>query len=138
MEIFKDGKMELLNNYGKFYMLLKRLPGADKEGIVSEFTDGRTTSLHEMKGEEYELMCRKMEELVGWDEKRAAYRRALKKARSSVLHQMQKWGVDTTDWKRVDKFCLDKRIVGKYFRFLDTEELKELEVKLRMMNRKKE
>ena len=130
--------MNGIDNYGKFYMLLKRLPGApDKAGIVSEFTGGRTTSLREMKAQEYDQMCQNLEELVGWDEKRAMYRRALKKARSGVLHQMQLWGVDTADWTRVDQFCSDKRIAGKYFRYLDVDELNALNVKLRAMNRKK-
>ncbi len=129
--------MRGVDNYGKFYMLLKRLPGADKEALVQEFTNGRTTSLREMKNEEYEQMCRKLEEVAGWDESRAAHRAALRKARSGVLRQMQLWGVDTTNWERVDQFCADKRIAGKYFRYLSIEELNALNVKLRAMNRKK-
>ncbi len=129
--------MRGVDNYGKFYMLLKRLPGADKEALVQEFTNGRTTSLREMKNEEYEQMCRKLEEVAGWDESRAAHRAALRKARSGVLRQMQLWGVETTNWERVDQFCSDKRIAGKYFRYLSIEELNALNVKLRAMNRKK-
>ncbi len=130
--------MRGVDNYGKFYMLLKRLPGeADKEGLVSEFTNGRTTSLREMTVAEYDELCDKLESLVGWDAQREAYRRALKKARSGALHQMQLWGVDTADWEHVDRFCADKRIAGKYFRYLDVDELKALDVKLRMMIRKK-
>ena len=35
-------------NYGRFYCLLKKLPGADKETLVSSFTNGRTVHLHKM------------------------------------------------------------------------------------------
>ena len=124
-------------HYGKFYMLLKRLPGADKETLVEQYTRGRTTHLKEMTLTEYELMCSAMERVAGVDERREALRTALRKARSGVLRQMQLWGVDTTDWGRVDAFCQDKRIAGKMFRYLDMEELAALNTKLRTMNRKK-
>lgn len=52
--------------------------------------------------------------------------------------KMQLWGVNTADWKAVDRFCEDKRIAGKAFRFLDSEELATLNTKLRAMNRKKD
>lgn len=124
-------------HYGKFYMLLKRLPGADKETLVEQYTRGRTTHLREMTLTEYDLMCSAMERVAGVDERRKAHLTALRKARSGVLRQMQLWGVDTTDWRRVDAFCQDKRIVGKMFRYLDEEELAALNTKLRAMNRKK-
>lgn len=124
-------------HYGKFYMLLKRLPGADKETLVEQYTRGRTIHLRDMTLKEYELMCSGMERVAGEDERRGAYREELRKARSGVLKQMQLWGVDTTDWKRVDAFCLNKRIAGKMFRYLDEEELAALKTKLRIMIRKK-
>ena len=34
-------------NYARFYTLLKKMPGADKKTLVSQYTDGRTTSLRE-------------------------------------------------------------------------------------------
>lgn len=44
-------------NYAAFYSLLNRLPTSDrealKESIVSQYTDGRTTSLREMTLKEY-------------------------------------------------------------------------------------
>ena len=129
--------MKHIDNYGRFYGLLKRLPGADKETLVRQFTGGRTEHLRQMSYKEYELMCKEMERVSGYDERHAALLQALKKARSGVLHQMQLWGVNTADWKAVDAFCQDKRIAGKAFRFLDTEELAALNTKLRAMNRKK-
>ena len=129
--------MNHIDNYGKFYKLLKLLPGADKETLVRQFTNERTEHLREMSATEYELMCQERERVAGYDERRAALLKAKRKARSGVLHQMQLWGVDTADWKAVDRFCEDKRIAGKPFRFLDMEELKELNTKLRAMIRKK-
>ena len=35
--------MEKGFNYARFYTLLKKMPGADKETLVSQYTDGRTT-----------------------------------------------------------------------------------------------
>ena len=130
--------MKHIDNYGRFYGLLKRLPGADKETLVRQFTGGRTEHLRQMSYKEYELMCKEMERVSGYDERHAALLQALKKARSGVLHQMQLWGVNTADWKAVDAFCKDKRIAGKVFRELDTEDLNALNAKIRAMRRKTE
>ena len=106
-------------NYAAFYGLLKQMPRASKEEIVLQFTNGRTDSLCEMSlHEETEAM------------------RILKSKRSAVLHQMQLSGVDTADWKKVDAYCLDKRIAGKRFARLDREELEALLKKIRAIRRK--
>lgn len=130
--------MNHVDNYGKFYKLLKLLPGADKETLVRQFTNERTEHLRQMTQTEYELMCKEMERVAGYDERRAALLKEKRKARSGVLHQMQLWGVNTADWKAVDSFCKDKRIAGKVFRELDMEELNALNAKIRAMRRKKE
>ena len=49
---------------------------------------------------------------------------------------MQKIGLDNSDWARVNDFCLNPRIAGKPFGRLDTEELEQLAVKLRSIERK--
>jgi hypothetical protein len=61
----------------------------------------------------------------------------LKRKRSSVLHQMQIMGIDTTDWKRVNELCLNKRIAGKLFHKLSYAELDAALLKLRIINRKR-
>ena len=126
------------DNYAAFYGLLKQMPGASKEEIVLQFTDGRTDSLREMSLHEYNEAIRAMEKLTRAEETEAM--RILKRKRSDVLHQMQLSGVDTADWKRVDAFCLDKRIAGKPFAgdpFVKAdEELERLLVKLRAIRRK--
>ena len=123
-------------NYARFYTLLKKMPGADKETLVAQYTDGRTTSLRETTPQEYDLMCRDMERLTDHDAQREALRRQLRCRRSEVLKLMQQLGIDTTDWNRVDTFCKDVRIAGKAFRHISIDELEALAVKLRIIERK--
>lgn len=130
--------METGHNYARFYALLGRLPGADKETLVYQYTGGRTDHLHLMTAEEYRSMCNEMERVAGYDERREQWRKELKRKRSAVLHQLQLLGVDTADWSKVNAYCSDRRIAGKEFRELDSEALDALAVKLRMIRRKKE
>ena len=123
-------------NYARFYTLLKKMPGADKETLVAQYTDGRTTSLRETTPQEYDLMCRDMERLTGYDECVEGIRRQLRRKRSEVLKLMQQLGIDTTNWIRVDAFCEDVRIAGKAFRHISIDELEALAVKLRTIVRK--
>ena len=58
--------------------------------------------------------------------------------RSSALHQLQKYGVDTTDWTKVNAFCQDTRIAGKPFKDLDFDELAALTRKMRAIKHKRE
>lgn len=48
-------------NYARFYTLLKKMPCADKETLVEQYTNGRTVHLREMSVKEYNSMCRQME-----------------------------------------------------------------------------
>ncbi len=123
-------------NYARFYCLLKKLPGADKETLVEQYTDGRTSSLRETTRQEYDRMCRDMERETGCDEFVEGIRRQLRRKRSVCLKLMQQLGIDTTDWARVDNFCLNPRLAGKPFRNISIEELEELSVKLRIIKRK--
>lgn len=121
------------SRYGRFYAILSNMPGADKDTMVYQFTNGRTIHLHQMLRSEYDVMCNEMERVAGYPARLQERRAALKKARSGVLHQMQVWGVDVTDWDKVNAFCEQKRIAGKGFRELSREELNKLNSKLRMM-----
>ena len=123
-------------NYARFYTLLKKMPGADKETLVEQYTNGRTTSLRETTRQEYDRMCRDMERETGYDEFVEGIRRQLRRKRSEVLKLMQQLGIDTTDWNRVDAFCKDVRIAGKAFRHISIDELEALAVKLRTIARK--
>lgn len=115
-------------NYARFYCLLKKLPGADKEMLVEQYTHGRTVHLHEMSAKEYAAMCATLEEHTGW-------RVQLKKKRSLCLKLMQQAGIDTTDWQRINDFCRHPRIAGKVFRQLSLADLDSLQTKLRAIMR---
>ena len=125
-------------NYARFYTLLKKMPGADKETLVEQYTSGRTTHLHETTQQEYNKMCRDMEQVAGYDERMSDIRRELRRKRSVCLKLMQQLGIDTTSWNRVNAFCEDARIAGKAFRYISIDELEVLAVKLRAIKRKKE
>lgn len=118
-------------NYATFYALLKLMPGASKEELVLQWTNGRTTSLKEMSAREYSMMIRQLREAVENLEEK-------KKARSAVLKQIQLYGIDTTDWDAVDHFCSSPRIAGKAFRHLTIAELKTLRVKMLSIRNKAE
>lgn len=128
--------MERERNYARFYCLLKKLPGADKETLVEEYTNGRTVHLHETSLQEYNTMCNAMEQVAGYDERMATLRKELRRKRSVCLKLMQQLGVDTMDWARVDNFCMNPRLAGKPFRKISIEELEDLAVKLRSIMRK--
>ena len=127
-----------VDNYARFYALLRRMPCADKETLVSQYSNGRTTHLREMSDWEYRAMCEGMERVAGDHERHEALRRALKSKRSAALHQMQLLGVDTADWRKVDAFCRDRRIAGTDFRELDGEGLEALTRKIRIIRRKRQ
>ena len=126
-------------NYSRFYALLKKLPG-DREEIkrqlVLQYTCNRTDSLKEVTYKEYKDICERMQEMVTSAGLGNATREELRHCRSVCLRLMQKLGIDTTDWNRVNAFCLDGRIAGKVFRDLTTDDLWNLSVKLRSIERK--
>ena len=128
--------MEKGFNYARFYTLLKKMPGADKETLVEQYTNGRTTHLRETTQQEYNKMCRDMEQVAGYDERMSDIRRELRRKRSVCLKLMQQLGIDTTSWNRVNAFCEDARIAGKAFRYISIDELEALAVKLRAIKRK--
>lgn len=131
-----------VTNFARFYGILKKnyefatkeLGDEFKEGLVSQFTNGRTTSLRDMTRKEYDRMCVELE--VQTNQLLRAVKDEQRKHRSLCLRLMQKLGIDTTDWVRVNAFCEDPRIAGKVFRRLSNEELDQLSVKLRTIERK--
>lgn len=127
-------------NYARFYVLLNRMPTTDREelkaGLIRQFSDGRTDSLKELTDKEYTALCDEMQRLIGGEKAREIHREELRRKRSTVLHLMQKLGIDTSDWDRVNNYCLHPRIAGKEFRKLTTDELDVLAIKLRMIRRK--
>ena len=105
----------------------------DKPCVI-EFTAGWCTMCDEMVPTFEELAEQYGDEvkfcIVNTDEQ--------KKLRSSALHQLQKYGIDTTDWTKVNAFCQDARIAGKPFKDLNFDELAALTRKMRAINHKRE
>lgn len=132
--------MREIENFARFYGLLSRMRfNGDREelkaALVRSFTEGRTDSLLQMRPEEYEHLCRRLEEQLGVKEERAAQRELLRKHRSCCLKLMTTLGVMTCDWQRVNEFCRHPRIAGKDFALLTTDELIALQKKLRAIER---
>lgn len=131
-----------VTNFVRFYAAFNRLPySGDREELkkqwVRQYTKERTDSLREVTWNEYCDLCAGVERASGTT-LRENYIRIMKQKRSAVLHQMQLYGVDTSDWNKVDAFCLNPRIAGKVFRQLDGEELDALLVKMRAIRSKKD
>lgn len=120
-----------MRKFSRFYGLLAKLPVHNeqvKEEFVSGFTEGRTSSLKEMAPAEYDRMCDALEASLN-------SKSQLRGFRSKALIAMQRIGIDTTDWVRINAFCQDKRIAGKAFYHLSEPELVILIVKLRSIAR---
>ena len=122
-----------MNNYARFYAAFNELPcEGDREemkcNFVCQFTNGRSESLKDMTPAEYHACCYALEKMSGRAEK-------VKKMRSVCLKLMQELGVKTSDWARVDNFCMNARIAGKAFRYINLTELERLSVKLRAIIR---
>lgn len=128
-------KMNKIKDYGRFYALLKQRPAIEKDDIVLQFTDGRTTHLHEMKAREYLEMCDAIEGKPR--PATAPDAQELKRARSSVLLRIGRLGINTIDnWEEIDQFCLSPKIAGKRFCQLDIDELRTLVKKLESIQRR--
>lgn len=126
--------MNKIKDYGRFYALLKKHPAIEKDEIVLQFTDGRTTHLREMKAAEYIEMCDTIEGKPR--PTTAPDAQDLKRARSSVLLRIGRLGINTIDnWAEIDQFCLSPKIAGKRFCQLDVDELRDLVKKLESIQR---
>ena len=133
-----------ITNFARFYALFNKIPyGGDrdefKKEMVIRVTLGRTDSLRELTRREYQDLCEALEKVCPTSAEakaREAAREELRRQRSICLRLMQKLGIDTTDWNRIDAFCQDGRIAGKPFRFISSEELEQLAKKLRSIERK--
>ena len=93
-------------NYTKFYALLKQRPSIDKDELVLQFTDGRTTHLTEMSNPEYNEMISALEESMA------------------------------PSREEVNAFVSSPKIAGKVFYELSVDELKTLVRKLESIERK--
>lgn len=116
-------------NYAVVFAHLRQNPYLTKEDIALEWSNGRTTSLRELSDKEYKKLISHLRE-------DSNYQINLRKARSSVLKLLQQYGIDTTDWCRINAFCSQARIAGRVFAELNIHELQALAKKMREIVRK--
>lgn len=119
------------SNYKRFFGLLKayNVPNEERDAIIAGVTGGKKTSLRDLTLREYGEVCKVLEAHFGNIGE-------LRAERSRVLKLMQQMGVNTSSWDRVNALTTDKRIAGKRFAKLSTDELKELYRKLKGIQRK--
>lgn len=126
-------------NFSRFYAVCRAMgidTGEYKDDLVSEFTGGRTVHLREMTEREYDDMCDCLQNGGQPGRSRDEFLERRRRSRSAVLKRLQKLGIDTTDFSRVNAFCQSKRIAGKPFGSLTIAELDALVPKLEAMLRK--
>lgn len=116
------------SRYARFFCLLKgRERFINKDEIVEQFTEGRTTHLSEMTNAEFHEMCDAIEGRFN----QTAYEEQIKKARSSVLLRVGRLGINTIDnWDEVNAFLMSPKIAGKLLYEMNLDELKALIKKL--------
>lgn len=130
-----------VTNFARFYATFNKIPySGDREDLkkemVEKVTFGRTDSLREVTKREYQDLCEGLEKIYPANHIKELAREELRRQRSICLRLMQRLGVNTLDWNRINAFCQDGRIAGKQFRDITTEELKLLACKLRSIERK--
>lgn len=116
------------SRYARFWCLIKnREFDIDKDELVLQFTDGRTTHLSQMTDSEYLEMCDAIEGRFN----KSAYEQKVKKARSAVLLRVGRLGINTIDnWDEVNAFLLSPKIAGKLLYDMSLDEMKALVKKL--------
>jgi hypothetical protein len=112
-----------------------QMPNADKEILVLSYSGGKTTSLREF----YQSSQRGYYEMLNDLQRRinSVSIDEIKKLRSAILHRMQKYGVDTTNWTNVNRFLSRPKIAGKCLYEMTANEMSALIPKLEIILRKK-
>lgn len=134
------------NNHGRFFGLLKQIPYKTKEELVLEYSSNKTASLswfRDVMPRDYERMIADMQRTVDSmknEKKQQPAKKTTsaitKQYRSAILHRLQKHGVDTTQWDKVNKFLEQPRIAGKRLYDMSDQELIELIPKLESILKK--
>ena len=112
------------SRFARYFALTKgREHLIDKDDIVMQFTEGRTTHLSEMTNAEFHEMCDAIEGRFN----RTAHEEQIRKARNAVLLRIGRLGINTIDnWDEVNAFLLSKKIAGKLLYEMSLDELKSL------------
>ena len=123
------------NDYSRFYALLKQNPMLEKDEIVSQFTNGRTTHVSQMSRQEFIRMCDALQ--FGSPTEQRARELSLKRARSAALLRIGRLGIPTIDnWDGINAFVANPKIAGKKFYDLGVDELNSLVRKLESIIRR--
>ena len=135
-------KLSIMSNssqFARFFGILRRMQGANKEEIIWQYSNLLTTSLKEFATRNPNGFLSMLDDLEmkfpqqPATETTKSYDPELKKLRSAVLLRIQKHGVDTTNWKEVNAFLKSDRIAGKYLYEMSNDELRKLIAKLELI-----
>lgn len=129
--------MKKTHNHSQFWTLFAQMPGADKEQLIWEASNMLTTSLNdflEKNPSGYKSMIAKMQNAVSTSK---TPNENIKLYRSGVLTRLQKYGVDTTNWTKVNAFLKQPQVAGKVMYELSVDEMRALITKLESMIAKK-
>lgn len=130
--------MKKTANHSQFYALFAQMPGADKEQLIWEASNMLTTSLTDFLDKNpsgYKAMIAAMHRAVANMHK--PDNADIKIYRSALLKRLQKYGIDTTDWNKVNGFLRQPRVAGKVMYDLSIDEIKSLIPKLEAINAKR-
>ncbi|MEG1926407.1 MAG: hypothetical protein RR415_11755 [Ruthenibacterium sp.] len=108
-----------------------------KEETLLNLTDGRTAHTNELTHNEATYLWGYLNGHTA-SLKPATSDVLMKRRRSGCLTTMQKIGVDTTDWNRINAYCMGPTIAGKPFADITFEELVDLREKLEKILKKQE
>lgn len=129
--------------FDKFFALLNHLPSPDKDelkrSLVWQYSGMLTESLkelHDQKPNDYKRMLADMQDQVNKFNPSKFRQSETRRLRSSILHRLQKYGIDTTCWPVVNKFLECPRIAGKRLYNLSNEEMEALIPKLESILKK--
>lgn len=110
--------------HARFFGLLKQLPGQSKEDLVWQYSNMMTDSVSEFFNRDpygYARMVNDLQQIANSMKKHEQPQQPAKKTtsaitkqyRSAILKRLQKHGIDTTNWDRVNSFLENPRIAGK-------------------------
>ncbi len=132
------------NVHATFFVLLARLPHQSKQDMVWQYSNMLTDSLSEFYAKDpegYSKMIRDMQAMVNSMDNvknmpKMPGGEEVKKLRSAILHRLQKHGVDTTNWEKVNAFLEQPRIAGKRLYQMSVKEMENLVKKLESILKK--
>lgn len=119
----------------RLHMIYKQrgLSREEHKAMLAQLTDGRTDKTNELTEAEANY-------LAGWlngngqealkSKADEMQQKNLKFYRSAVLKRLQKMGINTSDWGRVNAFLSDRRIAGQPLYAMSVESMKTLIPKL--------